>query len=114
MNEEKELVKVFNDYKSKHDEFAKAMKKSKETFKMYEGEIKNMNVRIQDLQKLKKDLVGGGTKKKPAQPITMQQVEDMSNQWQSEKEALAKVKEELSGECSKLQEEIKGLKEAKN
>ncbi len=32
------------------------MKKSKETFKMYEGEIKNMNVRIQDLQKLKKDL----------------------------------------------------------
>jgi hypothetical protein len=47
--EEKELVKVYNDYKVKHDEFAKAMKKSKETFKMYEGEIKNMNVRIQDL-----------------------------------------------------------------
>lgn len=44
----------------------------------------------------------------------MQQVEDMSNQWQSEKEALNKIKEELSGECSKLQEEIKGLKEAKN
>lgn len=46
LNEEKELVKVHNDYKKKHEEFAKAMKKSKETFKVYEGEVKNMNSRI--------------------------------------------------------------------
>ena len=43
LNEEKELVKVLNDYKKKYDEFSKAMKKSKDTFKMYETEIKNMN-----------------------------------------------------------------------
>ena len=35
-NEEKELLKVFNDYKSKYDEFDKAIKKSRDTFKKYE------------------------------------------------------------------------------
>ena len=45
-DEEKELVKVLADYKKKYEEFSKAMKKSKDTFKMYEGEIKNMNSRI--------------------------------------------------------------------
>ncbi len=54
--EEKELQKVLADYKKKHDEFAKAMKKSKETFRVYEGEVKNMNQRVQDLQQLKKKL----------------------------------------------------------
>jgi hypothetical protein len=43
IEEEKELVKVFNDYKKKYDEFSKAMKKSKDTFKMYENEVKSMN-----------------------------------------------------------------------
>ena len=47
--EEHELAKVLADYKKKHDEFSKAMKKSRETFKIYEGEIKNMNQRAQEL-----------------------------------------------------------------
>lgn len=55
--EEKELVNVHSEYKKKHDEFAKAMKKSKDTFKVYEGEIKNMNARISDLQKEKKKIM---------------------------------------------------------
>ena len=49
---------MHNDYKKKHEEFAKAMKKSKDTFKVYEGEIKNMNVRISELQKEKKRILG--------------------------------------------------------
>lgn len=47
--EEVELVKVLADYKKKYDEFSKAMKKSRDTFKVYEGEIKNMNQRVLDL-----------------------------------------------------------------
>lgn len=58
--EEVELVRVLADYKKKHDEFSKAMKKSRETFKVYEGEIKNMNQRAQELASLKKKLLGGG------------------------------------------------------
>ena len=49
LEEEVELTKVLADYKKKHDEFSKAMKKSRETFKVYEGEIKNMNQRAQEL-----------------------------------------------------------------
>ena len=46
IEEEKELIKVFNDYKKKYDEFSKAMKKSRDTFKMYETEVKSMNNKI--------------------------------------------------------------------
>lgn len=56
IGEEKELIKVFNDYKAKYDEFDKALKKSRETFKRYETEIKNMNKRIQVLEQEKKQL----------------------------------------------------------
>ena len=69
--EEVELVRVLADYKKKHDEFAKAMKKSRDTFKVYEGEIKNMNSRANDLIQLKKKLLegsaGAGKKKKKGQ-----------------------------------------------
>ena len=65
------MVRVLADYRKKHDEFAKAMKKSRDTFKVYEGEIKNMNSRANDLIQLKKKLIegggsnaGGGKKKK--------------------------------------------------
>jgi len=47
--EEKELQRVLADYKKKHDEFSKAMKKSKDTFRVYEAEIKNMNHRVLEL-----------------------------------------------------------------
>jgi hypothetical protein len=59
-------VKVLNDYKKKYEEFSKAMKKSKDTFKMYESEIKNMNSRVIELQKTKKELTKGGKKNKSA------------------------------------------------
>ena len=70
-SEEKELQRVLTDYKKKHDEFSRAMKKSRETFKVYEGEVKNMNQRMQDLQQLKKKLLEGGVpgeKKKGRKP----------------------------------------------
>lgn len=57
-NEEKELVKVLTDYKQKHEEFSKAMKKSRETFRMYEGEIKNQTSRVNELTQMKKKLMG--------------------------------------------------------
>jgi len=62
------LTKVLTDYKQKHDEFSKAMKKSRETFRMYEGEIKNLTSRVNDLQELKRNRMGitkssGGGKK---------------------------------------------------
>jgi SMC interacting uncharacterized protein involved in chromosome segregation len=57
-NEEKELVKVLTDYKQKHEEFSKAMKKSRETFRMYEGEIKNLTSRANELTLIKKKLLG--------------------------------------------------------
>jgi peptidoglycan hydrolase CwlO-like protein len=62
------LTKVLTDYKQKHDEFSKAMKKSRETFRMYEGEIKNLTSRVNDLQQLKRTRMGitqssGGGKK---------------------------------------------------
>lgn len=41
--EEQEMSRVLADYKGKYEEFSKAMKKSRETFKVYEGEIKTMN-----------------------------------------------------------------------
>lgn len=54
---------MFNDYKSKYDEFDKAIKKSRATFKKYEEEIKNMNKRIQQLEKQKKDVAKEQSKK---------------------------------------------------
>lgn len=60
-DEEKELTKVLTDYKQKHDEFSKAMKKSRETFRMYEGEIKNLTSRVNELQQIKKKLMGVNT-----------------------------------------------------
>ena len=57
-NEEKELVKVLTDYKQKHEDFSKAMKKSRDTFRMYEGEIKNLTSRVNELNQIKKKLMG--------------------------------------------------------
>lgn len=108
--EEKELLKVLNEYKSKYDEFAKAMKKSKDTFKMYEQEIKNMNQKVLELQKMKKDLmsgVSGGSKKnkknknKDENMIEYsaeqfnQKGEKTLEEWTVEKANLMKEKEEL-------------------
>ena len=89
--EEKELVKVLNDYKKKYEEFSKAMKKSKETFKMYENEIKNMNNRIQELQKTKKTLTKGKKHNENKDDI----VKSMITSWEIEKENYNKEKEEL-------------------
>ena len=41
--EEKELTKVMNDYKTRFNEFDKSMKQSRKTLTAYEKEISNMN-----------------------------------------------------------------------
>lgn len=46
LGEEKELIKMLNDYKIKYDDFDSAMKKSRKTYKRYEEEIRNLNKRI--------------------------------------------------------------------
>jgi uncharacterized coiled-coil DUF342 family protein len=55
LTEEKELIKVLNDYKGKYTEFDKAMKKSRETFKNYDKEIKNMDKKVNQLESIKKE-----------------------------------------------------------
>jgi len=51
VKEEKEYVRLLADYKGKYDDFEKSMKKSRDTFKKYEAEIKIMNKRITELEK---------------------------------------------------------------
>ena len=102
------------------------MKKSRETFKVYEGEIKNMNQRVQELSQLKKQLLGvketTGNKKKKGEAAQQlmpdpaereAQIEKMLAEWNAEKEALAKEKEELMQTCKELQDKIKEIKEGK-
>jgi hypothetical protein len=50
---------VLADYKKKYEEFSTAMKKSRKTFKVYEGEIKNMNTRALELNTIKRKLLQG-------------------------------------------------------
>ncbi len=126
--EEKELTKVLTDYKQKHDEFSKAMKKSRETFRMYEGEIKNLTSRVNDLQQLKRTRMGiaqssGGGKKGAKKQAALEQAAEsqfteeayqkMLNEWNAEKEAMNKEKEELMQLCKEMQDKIKAITEAK-
>jgi phage host-nuclease inhibitor protein Gam len=130
--EEGELKRVLGDYKRKHDEFAKAMKKSRDTFKVYEGEIKNLNSKILDLDNMKKRLLLGSTntpippagssKKVKAAALqaamrTIQEVEAeterVQTDWAAEKAQMLKEKEELAALSSSLSEQIKNLKEQK-
>ena len=127
-NEEKELVKVLTDYKQKHEEFSKAMKKSRETFRMYEGEIKNQTSRVNELAQMKKKLMGinqhpqaSGKKGKQQQkieqqaenPYTEEAYEKMQSEWNAEKEALNKEKEELMQMCKEIQDQIKVITDSK-
>lgn len=125
--EEVQLESVLGEYKKKHDEFSKAMKKSRETFKVYEGEIKNMNQRALELTQMKKKLLGevsgggGGKKKGKAAankaPIDLEakeaEVQKLQGDWINDKEALLKEKTELMQVCKELQDTIKALKEGK-
>ena len=62
--EEKELEKVLVDYKGKYQEFDRAMKKSRETFKKYELEIKNLDKIIAKHEATKRELNKKKNKKK--------------------------------------------------
>ena len=115
MDEEKELAKVLADYKKKHDEFSKAMKKSRETFKVYEGEIKNLNHRASELVQLKKRILNGPGGKGKAHQKTFEtkvaEVEKIQSDWVKQKEALLKEKDQLLLVSKELQEKIKAIKE---
>jgi hypothetical protein len=110
---------VLADYKRKHDEFAKAMKKSRETFKVYEGEVKNMNYRVNELQEMKRKMLqgeaAGGKKKKKGGEKDVQdkekETEKILQEWGQEKENLNKEKEELMEACKQLQDAIRVIKE---
>lgn len=61
---------------------------------MYEGEIKNMNTRIIELQKTKKELTKG--KKKNADSQAKEELtKKLMVEWDHEKEQLNKEKEDL-------------------
>ena len=97
------------------------MKKSRETFRMYEGEIKNLTSRANELTLMKKKLMGinphpqasGGKKGKqhkieqqvvPADsnPYSEEAYEKMQSEWNAEKEMLNKEKEELMLVCKEM------------
>ncbi len=96
------------------------MKKSRETFKTYEGEIKNMNQRAQELTQIKKKLQGesaGGKKKKgqSAAPVKdynamSEETDKIQAEWEAEKTEISKEIEEQKLICGQLQEQIKALK----
>ena len=94
------------------------MKKSKETFRVYENEVKNMNQRVQDLQQLKKKLLEPAEKKKGKKSqqtidvaVKEAEIEKMQSEWNAEREALMKEKEELMASCKELQDKIKVIKD---
>jgi hypothetical protein len=64
LNEEKELLKILADYKAKYTEFDKSMKMSRDTFKNYDKELKKMDIRIKDLEKIKKERINTLSKNK--------------------------------------------------
>jgi chromosome segregation ATPase len=117
--EETELARVLADYKKKYDEFAGAMKKSRKTFKVYEGEIKNLNTRALELATIKRKLLQGENqkKKKGKDDVSVekknQELEKMLSDWADEKKALEKEKEELMAQSKTLQDEIKVLNSGK-
>ena len=98
------------------------MKKSRETFKIYEGEIKNMNARAQDLNQQKRRILNeaeGISKNKKKQAAAAKggyqernaQIEQMQKQWAEEKEATMKEKQDLMDRCKEIQDQIKELKQ---
>ena len=97
IEEEKELVKVYNDYKKKYEEFSKSMKRSKDTFKVYETEIRGMNSKIQEMQRLKKQLSEKKGKKGSSgnDANASEEANKLLSQWEQEKEVLAKDREDL-------------------
>ena len=107
------------DYKKKYDEFAGAMKKSRKTIKVYEGEIKNLNTRALELATIKRKLLQGENqkKKKSKDDVSVekknQELEKMLNDWADEKKALEKEKEDLMAQSKTLQDEIKILNSGK-
>ena len=113
IEEEKELVKVYNDYKKKYEEFSKSMKRSKDTFKVYETEIRGMNSKIQEMQRLKKQLSEKKGKKGSSgnDANASEEVNKLLSQWEQEKEVLAKDREDLKQQCQELQEQIKAIKD---
>ena len=46
---------ILKDYQGKYDEFLKAIKKSRETMKKYEKEVRRLNSSISELEKKKRD-----------------------------------------------------------
>lgn len=119
--EETELVKVLADYKKKYEEFSAAMKKSAKTFKVYEGEIKNMNQRALELGTMKRKLLQGdapASKKKKGGAAAKdektvekksQDLDKMQSDWVAEKAALEKEKEDLLASSKALQDKIKAI-----
>ena len=70
-----------------------------------------MNQRVQDLQLLKKRLLEGGEKKKGKKAAPQvdvgakeAEIEKIQKEWDAEKEALMKEKEELMAACKDLQD----------
>lgn len=126
--EEAQLTQVLADYKKKYEEFSNAMKKSRKTFKVYEGEIKNMNTRSLELATIKRKLIqsganegGAGKKKKGGagkqEEMTAEkksaEIDKILADWAAEKRNLEKEKEDLLAQSKQLQDAIKEINDKK-
>ena len=88
------------------------MKRSKDTFKVYETEIRGMNSKIQEMQRLKKQLnEKKGKKGASSEANANDEANKIQSQWEEEKEVLAKDREDLKQQCQELQERIKAIKD---
>lgn len=126
LNEQKELLKILKDYKQKYTEFEKATKKTKDYYKNFEKEIRQLDVKRKDLQKIKSQLEqktsqgkkkgkgakSSGNDQAAKQEAEDKEVEDMRKNWLAQKDNMAKERETLKAECADLQAKIKAKKEA--
>ena len=134
--EEVELTKVMNDYKTRFNEFDKSMKQSRKTLTAYEKEISNMNKQINQLKSQKEKVTkmahGGNDENQPKkkknkkkqgaqaaaeetkgdEPVDLEvQVAEMKAKWEQEKQALMDEKAKIQTECQEIQAQIKTKKE---
>lgn len=115
--EEEDLLNILTDYKEKYGSMDKALGKSRQSFKQYEKQIKQLEASIQahrnekakflqksQQQKKKKK----GQQKAEEKEVNWQEMlQKMSADWQAEKAALEAERDQVKADCGVIQELIK-------
>ena len=78
------------------------MKKSRDTFKKYSNEVKNLQKIINKHEARKNELLKQGSKKKKENANQEEEVKKMQEEWEMEKQQLLKERDDIKAECNKL------------